>query len=220
MGLIPQDDSVGTPAKKPSKRLTIRPSVPVHSRVIPLPLPEPISDLSGPFSFWGSIYDLEGEKIANAFSGVDEGKVVIAQAVEGYERPRITEYAVENNPSPTRTFVGACQPSWGFGANPIIKELGRRRSRVHSGLGDCGTRWFVGKEYLLHCPVVPHDQNLLSPNLFSDLSPLSPLSDASDHEEGSRTSVSPKSKFGSLWFHCYVCQLLTNLGAWLFLSIR
>ncbi len=207
---MPKGVSTTTPSvKKPPKRLTVQ--LPIRSKIVPLPLPEPIDDTPGPFSFWGSIYDFDGRKIAHAFSGVSEDKMVIAHTVEGYKRPRTTGYMVGGNLPPRRTFVGTCQPSWGLGANPIIKELGKRRSRVND-VGDHGTRWFIGKEDLLRCPVIVYSKSLPSPNPFTDLSSLSSLSESSDTEVVVRTSVSPKCKLVRLWFHSSMFQPLTNLS--------
>ncbi|KAF9451451.1 hypothetical protein P691DRAFT_773119 [Macrolepiota fuliginosa MF-IS2] len=157
----------------------------VLSKNVYLPPPEPISNVAGPFTFWGSIYDFDGNKIATAFAGPEEDKVIVATAVGGYTRSKPTEYA-EGEPPATRTFIGTCQPSWRLGRDPIIEELGKKQRPRRVGDmfqgGNHETRWFVGKECLLYRPVVVYSRDLLTSNPFSDLSSLSSLSDDSDIE--------------------------------------
>lgn len=177
------------PVAQPPRPRRTRPLA--SSSIVPLPPPEPIDDIAGPFSFWGSIYDFDGHKIATGFAGPDEDKVVVANAVEGYKRPAPQEYVEDDLPT-TRTFVGAYQPSWRLGRNPIIKEpdeRGRsRRIRNNVEGEDSTTRWFVGKEYLLYYPVVAYSRDLRPQNPFSDLSSLSSLSDDSDVEVDVKTA--------------------------------
>ena len=92
----------------------------------------------------------------------------------------------------SRTFIGACQPSWGLGETPIIRELGGRRSnRVR---GSAVAHWFVGKEHPLRLPVIAFARNLKTPNPFSDLSSFSSLSGNSDVEAGLKSTDLPASE--------------------------
>jgi len=95
----------------------------------------------------------------------------------------------------SRTFIGACQPSWRLGETPIIKELGGRRSnRVRGHETSTVTRWFIGKERLLHLPVIAFARNLHTPSPFNDLSSLSSLSSNFDVKAGLKSNDLPASK--------------------------
>jgi len=95
----------------------------------------------------------------------------------------------------SRTFIGACQPSWRLGETPIIKELGGRRSnRVRGHETSTVTRWFIGKECLLHLPVIAFARNLHTPSPFNDLSSLSSLSSNFDVKAGLKSNDLPASK--------------------------
>jgi hypothetical protein len=149
-----------------------------------------VEDIPGPLSFWGTIYDSEGNKFANGFAGPGDN-VIVANVMDGYTMtnqghlgPNNVELDNEVEITTPREFIGACQPSWGLGKTPIIKEIGRRgRSRIvrdeEEQQGVTASRWFVGKERLLHWPVVAYTTSL---KVFSDMSSLSSLSDVSDIE--------------------------------------
>lgn len=98
---------------------------------------------------------------------------------------------VDEIPIP-RTFIGACQPSWRLGKTPIIKELGGRRSnRIRGHEASTVTRWFIGKERLLHLPVIAFARNLHTPSPLADLSSLSGNFDV---EAGLKSNDLPASK--------------------------
>lgn len=180
---------------------------PSPSPVIDLsPLPSNVEDIAGPFTFWGSIYDHDGIKFADGFAGPGD-KVVVANVVEGYARhlqgrigPNNVEHVDEDEVPISRTFIGACQPSWRLGKSPIIKELGKRgrARRIPDDTekqDSAGTRWFVGKERLLYLPVVAYTRNLQPSDPFNDLSSLSSLSsDDSDVEACPESVVPPVSE--------------------------
>lgn len=137
---------------------------------------------------------MKGSKIANGFAGPGD-RVVIANAVGGYTRPKDRDNRVERDLPAVRTFIGAYQPSWKLGRAPIIKELEKRgRSRrmdtVVEDPDDVETRWFVGKERLLHCPVVVYTRDLERSNPLNDMSSLSSLSDDSDIEVDHKNTAS------------------------------
>jgi hypothetical protein len=173
-------------------RRTVQPPVQTPSlrQLIPLPSPEPVENTDN-FSFWGSIYDMNGSKIAVGFADEDN-EVVVANAVEGYKRSKVAESVSEDDLPASRIFVGAYQPSWGLGSSPIIKDLkrGRRPRRINDeDVGDTELRWYIGKESLLHRSVVARTRDLPT-NLFSDMSSLSSLSDDSDADVDGNTSFS------------------------------
>ena len=95
----------------------------------------------------------------------------------------------------SRTFIGAYQPSWQLGKTPIIKELGGRRSnRIRGHETSTVTRWFIGKERLLHLPVIAFARNLHTPSPFNDLTSLSSLSSNFDVKAGLKSNDLPASK--------------------------
>jgi len=138
-------------------------------------------DTTDPFSLRGRISNREATKFGCSI--VDPGNN------QGYTVPN----NIDADEIPiSRTFIGACQPSWRLGKTPIIKESGRRRT--HWARGNEGRqtsasrRWFVGKESLLYLPVIAYARNLQTPHRFSDLSSLSSLSGNSDVEAGLKSN--------------------------------
>ncbi|KXN85897.1 hypothetical protein AN958_10739 [Leucoagaricus sp. SymC.cos] len=152
------------------------------------PLPDNVKDVSGPFSFWGTIYDWTGTKFADGFAAPGD-KVILANVVEGYSKPsprRVRPGDLGEDLPASRVFIGTCQPSWGLGRRPIIKESGKRGrsrpARVEEYEASTKACWFVGKEHPLYWPVVAYVRDLPALSPFSDLSSLSSLSDGSDDE--------------------------------------
>jgi len=172
------------------------------------PSPEPITEDPSSYTYWGNVYDYDGKRIATAFKGSQEDGMVVVNPVQGYtkiqsqrQRESTTSplpsapHEPPYDPPKPRTFIGAYQPLWDLGDNPIITDLeewsdldvqkkrGRRKHRVH--VDDEDVRWFVGEKRLLYCPVVAYTRELPESstlNPFSDLSSLSSLSDESDVE--------------------------------------
>jgi hypothetical protein len=180
------------------------------TQLIALPSPETIENAER-FSFWGSIYDMNGSKIAVGFADEDH-ELVIANTVEGYTRPKADEPVSEDELPASRIFVGAYQPSWGLGSSPIIRDLKGRRGRRRindADVDDTELRWYIGKESLLHRSVVVRSEDLPT-NPFSDMSSLSSLSDDSDVEMDGNTSLSAvgKSIHGSVSTSTFADYLL------------
>ncbi|KAJ3574595.1 hypothetical protein NP233_g1665 [Leucocoprinus birnbaumii] len=171
---------------------------PTPDHVVDLsPLPSDVEDIAGPLTFWGTIYDFNGEKYADGFAGPG-AKAIVAKVIEGYTGdiqgqagPNNVEHVDEDEVPISRVFIGTCQPSWRLGKSPIIKEIGKRgknkgrRIPDEEEFQDSGdtSRWFVGKERMLYLPVVAYAEDLSTPNPFSDLSSLSSLSSLSDESD-------------------------------------
>lgn len=173
-------------------QLTLQPRAQSSSlpELIPLPSSEAVEATENA-SFWGSIYDINGRKIAVGYADEDN-EIVFANAVEGYTRSEVAESVSEDDLPAKRTFVGAYQPSWGLGSSPIIKDLrgSRRPRRINGGnMNGTGFRWYIGKEKLLYCSMVARTGDLPT-YLFSDMSSLSSLSDDSDVEADGMASLS------------------------------
>jgi len=71
-------------------------------------LPPFSTTIRGPETYWATMYAVSGEKIGRAFVGEDgnDDTVVVRRLQDG-----------------KRVFVGAVQPSWGLGPDPVLKDL-------------------------------------------------------------------------------------------------
>jgi hypothetical protein len=153
------------------------------------PLPEKVDNITGPLSFWGTIYKSNGAKFANGFA-LPGDKIIFASVIDGPTTPAVREPTTQGDMGsagddyvPRRVYAGAYQPSWRLGNSPKeVRKQGDWRDQEQEQYST-GSRWFVGKRRLLDWPVVAYTRDLpaFSP-LIDDSSPLSSLSDDSDIE--------------------------------------
>ncbi|KAL1748496.1 hypothetical protein HDZ31DRAFT_29453 [Schizophyllum fasciatum] len=110
---------------------------------------------SGPVTFWGTMYDLEGRLMGDAYerevADGDPGSVFVSRPAA----PR--EAAHARRAAGRRFFVGAVQESWGRIDRrkvAFVEEQGGARGRGSSA----GTREFIGNRANLMRPVVPAEE--------------------------------------------------------------
>jgi len=126
-------------------------------------LPPPTLTITGPVTYWATIYGISGEKVGTAFVGGDGNEDVVVA------RP-IRDDACQPNGQRKRVFIGSVQPSWGLGPNHVVEDLmpiynfstGKGKSRA----ADVSTvRSYIGKKRLLFAPSAPieiQEENLPS----------------------------------------------------------
>ncbi|KAF8154885.1 hypothetical protein B0H34DRAFT_541583 [Crassisporium funariophilum] len=175
-------------------------------------LPPLIANTVLPISatIFGALYDLTGRRMGTGFvDSAGEGAVLYAPTVSMVQQQQAqpTKMPKPKPPKPKKKhiFVGAVQPSWRVGRNPIIKEKNAlpRRKKLAGGKGTGiypgvdaveKTRFFIGDPAFLRRRVKTARSDYCELGL-DELSPLSSLEDtdeeAEDIDEGK--SFSPDS---------------------------
>ncbi|TFK33734.1 hypothetical protein BDQ12DRAFT_690672 [Crucibulum laeve] len=126
--------------------------------------------VTGPTMFWGTVYDLKGEKVATAFKlaadCAPETKTVVVRPVKYKPCSRRK-----------RVFIGAVQSSWRFGSRPRVKDL-KPYPRMSPQKKKCSPeRLYVGKQWLLFVPTGSADTaGVLQQDREFSLTPLTPIS--------------------------------------------
>ncbi|TRM60249.1 hypothetical protein BD626DRAFT_505908 [Schizophyllum amplum] len=117
--------------------------------------PYVVNSRDGPVRFWGTIFDLKGGLVGNAYAPSPENPDVVVVS-----RPDESRAAHAGGAARRRTFIGAVQKSWGKIDKRKITFVdgGGRAGKRDKGIS-AGARQYIGNRANLFRPLVPPDED-------------------------------------------------------------